>query len=234
MIGNFKDSYKKITTDKDIARKIVGKAVLELRKKIFLLYEYPKIKQYYGDFRLDRNYNAQQIEGLSKESGTIRGVIVNIVKNVEQKINRVLLPGEYNIDKKYYSQLFDLSVDKIVTTGIGDDTDYQWNFEEDPPQMGQFDFIVSQAMLEHLLNPYKHVADLSQMLNPGGKLVLHTHIPGFNYHRFPIDCVRFYPDWFEAIAERLDLSVYDRYIGDLRICYTLQKGYPSIDDKVDS
>ncbi len=139
---------------------------MKLRKKIFLLYEYLQIKQHYGDFRLDRNYNAQQIKGLSKESGAIRGVIINIVNNVEEKINRVLLPGEYNIDRKYYSQLFDLNADKIVTAGIGDDTDYQWNFE--------------------------------------------------------------------AIAERLDLSVYDRYIGDLRICYTLQKRYPSIDDKTDS
>ena len=97
--------------------------------------------------------------------------------------------------------------------------------------MGKFDLILSQAMLEHLLNPYKHVFDLSQMLNPGGKLVLHTHIPGFNYHRFPIDCVRFYPDWFEAIAERLNLSVYDRYIGDMRICYTLEKGYSSVESQ---
>ena len=231
---SFRDGYKKNTINKELVNKIAGKAVLELRKKIFSLYEYPKMKKLYGDFRLNRNYNSQHIEGLSKESGTIRGVIVNIVKNVEEDINRVLLPGEYNIDKKYYSQLFDLNDDKIVTTGIGDDTDYQWDFEKDPPQMGKFDFIVSQAMLEHLLNPYKHVVDLSQMLNPGGKLVLHTHVPGFNYHRFPIDCVRFYPDWFEAIAERLDLSVYDRYIGDLRICYTLQKGYPSTDEKTDN
>lgn len=234
MKDNFGDGYQKITSNKGIARKIVGKAVLELRKKIFSLYEYPRIKQCYGDFRLDRNYNAQQISGLSKESGTIRGVIVNLVRNVEEEINRVLLPGEYNTDKKYYSQLFDLNVDQIVTTGIGDDTDYQWNFEQEPPEMGKFDFIISQAMLEHLLNPYKHVVDLSQMLNLGGKLVLHTHVPGFNYHRYPLDCVRFYPDWFEAIAERLDLSVYDRYIGDLRICYTLQKRYPSVDERTDN
>lgn len=225
MVNNSRYSYKKIV------RGIIGKIILELRKKVFSLYEYPKIRQCYGDFRLDRNYNDQQIKGLSKESGTIRGVIVNIVKNVDEKINRVLLPGEYNTDKNYYSELFDINIDNIFTTGIGNDTDYEWNFEEEPPEMGKFDFIVSQAMLEHLLNPYKHVVDLSQMLNPGGKLVLHTHVPGFHYHRFPIDCVRFYPDWFETIAERLDLSVYDRYIGDLRICYTLQKGYPSVDHK---
>ena len=215
MIKTFRDSYRKI------ARKIAFGIVFLLQKMVFALYEYPQIKQQYGNFRLDKDYSDKHIKGLSKESGTIRGVIVNIVKNEEQKLNRVLLPGEYNTDKNQYSKLFDIDVEKIVTAGIGDDMDFEWNYEEDPPEMGKFDLIISQAMLEHLLNPYKHVVDLSEMLNPGGKLILHTHIPGFIYHRYPIDCVRFFPDWFETIAERLNLSVYDRYIGDLRICYTL-------------
>lgn len=218
MIKTFRDSYRKI------ARKIAFGIVFLLRKIIFALYEYPQIKKQYGNFRLDKDYSEQHIKGLSKESGTIRGIIVNIVKNEEQKPNRVLLPGEYNTDKNQYSKLFDIDVEKIVTAGIGDDMDFEWNYEEDPPEMGKFDLIVSQAMLEHLLNPYKHVVDLSEMLNPGGKLILHTHIPGFVYHRYPIDCVRFFPDWFETVAERLNLSVYDRYIGDLRICYTLTSG----------
>lgn len=222
MVTNVDGSYRKIIN------KIVGKIVLELRQMIFSFYEYPKIKRHYGDFRLDRKYNSQHIRGLSKESGTIRGVIVDIVENIEQDINRVLLPGEYNIDKKYYIELFDSDSERIVTAGIGEDTDYQWNFEQDPPEMGKFDLIISQAMLEHLLDPYRHVSDLSQMLNSGGKLILHTHVPGFNYHRYPIDCVRFYPDWFETIAERLGLSVYDRYIGDMRICYTLEKPTSSV------
>ena len=215
MIKTFRDSYRKI------ARKIAFGIVFLLQKMVFALYEYPQIKQQYGNFRLDKDYSDKHIKGLSKESGTIRGVIVNIVKNEEQKLNRVLLPGEYNTDKNQYSKLFGINVEKIVTAGIGDDMDFEWNYEEDPPEMGKFDLIISQAMLEHLLNPYKHVVDLSEMLNPGGKLILHTHIPGFIYHRYPIDCVRFFPDWFETIAERLNLSVYDRYIGDLRICYTL-------------
>ena len=217
MVKNLRDSYR------EIARKIAFGSVFLLRKMLFALYEYPQIKKQYGDFCLDKDYSEQHIKGLSKESGTIRGVIVNIVKNGEQNLNRVLLPGEYNTDKIHYCKLLNLDSEKIVTAGIGDDMDFEWDYEQDPPEMGKFDLIVSQAMLEHLIDPFKHVVDLSQMLNPGGKLILHTHVPGFAYHRYPIDCVRFFPDWFETVAERLDLSVSDRYIGDLRICYTLQK-----------
>jgi SAM-dependent methyltransferase len=180
------------------------------------------MKQQYGDFRLNKDYSDQHIWGLSKESGAIRGVIVDVVKRTGQKTERVLLPGEYNIDKKHYSNLFGVDPHNIVTAGIGGDMDYEWNYEDEPPQMGKFDFIVTQAMLEHLLNPYKHILDLSQMLNDGGILIIHTVVPGFKYHRFPIDCVRFYPDWFEEVAKRLGLMVVDRYIGELRICYTLQ------------
>ena len=217
MIKTVSNIYQKITN------KITFGIVFLLQKIVFALYEYPQIKKQYGNFSLDQDYSDKHIKGLSKESGTIRGVIVNIVKNEEQKLNRVLLPGEYNTDKNQYSKLFGIDVENIVTAGIGDDMDFQWNYEEEPPEMGKFDLIISQAMLEHLLNPYKHVVDLSKMLNPGRKLILHTHIPGFPYHRYPIDCVRFFPDWFETVAERLNLLVYDRYIGDLRICYTLHK-----------
>jgi SAM-dependent methyltransferase len=194
-----------------------------LQKKAFYYYEYARINSIYGNFRLDKDYNAKHIRGLKKESGVIRGVIVDNVEKFESRVQRVLLPGEYNADKNQYSKMIGIHIDNILTAGIGGDMDYEWNFEDDPPEMGEFDLIISQAMLEHLLNPYKHVADLSKMLNPGGKLILHTHIPGFGYHRYPVDCLRFFPDWFEETASRLTLNVLDRYIGDLRICYTLEK-----------
>lgn len=219
VIVNLLNSIQNIVAE--IAVRSCGQFALQ--KKAFSYYTYPKIRPQYGDFRLDRDYSDRHIWGLSKESGAIRGVIVDIIKKMDQKIDRVLLPGEYNADKIHYSRLFGIDASNIVTAGIGGDMDYEWNFEEEPPEMGKFDFIVSQAMMEHLLNPYKHVVDLNQTLKPGGKLIINTHVPGFHYHRYPIDCIRFYPDWFEEIAKRLNLMVIDRYIGDLRICYTFQK-----------
>lgn len=194
-----------------------------LQQKAFAEYDYPRIEREYGDFRLDEDLSHKHIRGLSKESGSIRGIIADNVEKTRQGCRRVLLPGEYNADKKFYEDLFVLPDEDIVTAGLGEDMDFEWNLERDPPEMGTFDYIVSQAMLEHLLNPYKHVVDLVELLKPGGFLILHTVVPGFRYHRFPIDCVRFFPDWFEEIGSRLGLRVVDRYIGELRICYTYVK-----------
>ena len=193
-----------------------------IQQAAFSVCDYPGIKRQYGDFRLDQCYDHRHITGLSKESGSIRGAIVDVIERTDRRISRALLPGEYNTDKPQYARLFDVEEKQIVTAGMGEDMDHEWDYEQDPPEMGKFDLIISQAMLEHLLDPHKHVVDLSRLLNTGGLMILHTHIPGFSYHRYPVDCLRFYPDWFEELAKRLHLSVVDRYIGDLRICYTLQ------------
>jgi SAM-dependent methyltransferase len=204
-----------------LAVRICRQATLE--QTAFAFFEYPKIRREYGDFRLDEEYGDLHIRGLAKESGTIRGAIVSAIGRTAGKVTNLLLPGEYNRDKRFYSELFGIDQSSIVTAGVGGDMDFDWNYEYDSPEIGKFDYIISQAMLEHLIDPYKHVGDLYNLMNPGGHMILHTHIPGFAYHRHPIDCVRFFPDWFEAVADRLGLEVVDRFIGDLRICYTYRK-----------
>jgi hypothetical protein len=51
----------------------------------------------------------------------------------------------------------------------------------------------------------------------------YTVTPGFPYHRHPVDCMRFFPDWFEEVGKRLDLTVQDRFIGDDHIVYRYLK-----------
>ena len=185
--------------------------------------EYSQLVELYGDFRLNEDCRKLEISGLAKESGRIRGEIVKTIGEIPATMSRILLPGENNAVKHAYADLFKISEDCIVTAGLADEVDYRWNFEDDPPAFGTFDCIVSQAMLEHLVKPYEHVCDLVDSLNGGGYLVLHTVMPGFPYHRYPVDCARFFPDWFEEISGRLRLEVCDKYIGDLRIMYKFKK-----------
>lgn len=185
--------------------------------------EYVKFEALYGDFRFNENYKNLQISGLQKESGRIRGEIVKTVGDIKTPILRVLLPGENNNVKKAYCNFLNLENSQIVTTGLHDQVDYCWNFEHTRPDFGKFDCIISQAMLEHLIDPYKHMKDLAASLNNGGHLIMHTVIPGFPYHRYPIDCMRFFPDWFEGVASRLELEICDKFIGELRIMYKLRK-----------
>ncbi|NOR88061.1 MAG: hypothetical protein GQ527_10660 [Bacteroidales bacterium] len=176
-------------------------------------------KSLYGDFEYNKDYNALNISGLDKESGWIRGEIVHAVKQIKDTLNSALLPGEDNGLKKVYSNLLAIPEQNIKTTGLHSQVDYEWNFEKAHPPFGKFDIIITQAMLEHLIDPYSHVKDLANSLNQGGYLILHTVVPGFPYHRYPIDCMRFYPDWFEEVAKRLQLDISYKYIGEKRILY---------------
>jgi hypothetical protein len=54
-------------------------------------------------------------------------------------------------------------------------------------------------------------------------MIIHTVTPGFAYHRHPVDCFRFYPDWFEEVADRLGAEITGRFVGELRILYQFTK-----------
>lgn len=195
----------------------------QIQHAVLEKWDIPEFSRVYGTFRDDKAHSKLHIQGLAKESGTIRGTIVHAVQCVGTPIRRTLLPGEYNRDKPHYARLIGTPTANIVTAGVHPDMDHCWDYADPPPAMDPFDLIISQAMLEHLVDPYRHVADLAGLLEPEGHLILHTHPPGFPYHRHPVDCLRFYPDWFEETASRLGLSIAQRYIGNLRICYMLRK-----------
>lgn len=184
----------------------------------------------YGDFHFGQSLDRHAIKGLAQESGKIYGGIVYFLQSFPQSPASLFLPGENNAVKSVYANLLNIPQERIITAGILEDMDVQWNFEQDPPSQQQYDCVVSQSMLEHLIDPYKHVRDCASLLKPGGYMILHTMMPGFNYHRYPVDCMRFYPDWFEEVAKRLYLVVADKYIHNARITYLFHKTQTSSQD----
>ena len=184
---------------------------------------YERFERNYGDFHRDTDgYENVTITGLDKPSGAIRGSIVHFCSQLPRP-KSVLLPGEPSALRGVYATMLGVHDDAIVTAGLMHDSDFRWDFEEPPPAIGGFDLVLSQAMLEHLIDPYKHMRDLAQLLNPGGHIIVLTVIPGFPYHRHPIDAQRFFPDWFEEVAKRLSLEVVDKLIWQMRIVYVLRR-----------
>lgn len=181
-------------------------------------------QEHYGDFDYGSDYESMTVRGLANESGMISGVVVKAIKFLPRP-ESILLAGENNAVKPRYEEVCGLKRDNIFTVGLSDNVDYQWNFEEDPPEIPLMECIISQAILEHLLDPYKHVKDLWKLLKKGGMLHLYTVIPGFQYHRYPVDCLRFYPDWFEETAKRLGAEIAYKYlgIGETKIYYVFKK-----------
>jgi hypothetical protein len=176
----------------------------------------------YGEFD-KTDYEDYTLRGLPNEATFYFGEIIKWAKDIHPAPRRALLAGE-NLNTARQLQP-EIGVEHIYTSGLSN-VDYEWNYENDPPAMGSFDLIISQAMLEHLLNPYKHMYDLVSLLTPGGYLIVHSVCHGHPYHRYPIDAIRFFPDWFEEIAKRMNLDIIKKRLKDARhnhIFYMYQK-----------
>lgn len=178
-----------------------------------------------GSFLDGREFSASTVTGVTSESGLILGVVVHALRSVAKASDTMLLPGERRSARAAYSRVTGIPVEQILTAGIHEDMDFAWDYEQAPPaQIPRVRLIVSQAMLEHLLDPYRHVCDCFGLLDAGGHMLFHTVMPGFPYHRFPVDCLRFYPDWFETTAQRLGAEVASRSMSsDSHVVYCLRK-----------
>lgn len=183
---------------------------------------YPSILRIYPHLHVNENWRDSSVRGIENESGIIMGWVVKSIQQITPRPQSVLLAGEGASAKEIYAGITGLPADRIVTAGLHSDADHRWDFEASPPDgIGKFQCIVSYAILEHILDPFGHVRDLRHLLKPGGRLVIYTAYPGFPYHRHPVDCLRFFPDWFEEVASRLELEVQDGFIGDDHIVYCL-------------
>jgi len=177
----------------------------------------------YGDFHREKDLRNYRLLNPTSEGGAILGEVVWFVSSVDVGQGKILFAGDRNDVKQIWSKFF--PKEQMVTCGLHD-MDYQWNFEFSPPESlrgMKFRLIVSQAMIEYLIDPFKHISDLVSLLDHGGILVINSVLPGFFYHRVPIDCFRFYPDWFETVASRLGLVILDKQICVFNITYKLQK-----------
>ena len=201
--------------------KIIQKIYSNQHKK-----EMEKWENVYGEFD-KTDYEEFVLQNLPNEATFYFGEIIKWTQDITPRPKRTLLAGEDKKVVKYLQPKLKVEIRNIYTAGLLD-VDFKWNFEESHPLMGQFDLIISQAMLEHLLNPYKHVCELASLLAPNGYLIIHTVCPGHPYHRYPIDVLRFYPDWFEEMAKRLNLNIIKKRINDNKlnhIFYMYQKRY---------
>ncbi|PID40036.1 MAG: hypothetical protein CR984_05300 [Proteobacteria bacterium] len=113
-----------------------------------------------------------------------------------------------------YRQFFD--VPQWSYTGVdiveGDNVDlvlsdpYSWI--EIPT--GSVDVFISGQAFEHIAFFWRTMQEIQRILKPGGLCCIIAPSGGPE-HRYPIDCWRFYPDGFRALARYVDFDVLDVY-----------------------
>jgi SAM-dependent methyltransferase len=189
-----------------------------------------KIKSIYGDFeKLSKADQKKYFLWYKNETRNVCGAlvpeIVKMILDLKLDPDRVLLDGDDKSIAGQFKKRFGFRKAEVITVGEKGNYDFDWNFENNIPEglAGNFDLIISQAMFEHLIDPYKHFKDLEKLLKSGGHFFIHTHIPGYTYHRYPIDAVRFFPDWFERAADINGLKVKRKFLRNFHIIYLFEK-----------
>jgi len=89
---------------------------------------------------------------------------------------------------------------------------------------GQWDVVISTEMLEHVRDWQTCIEQLSEMVKPGGLLLITTCSPGFPYHPFPEDHWRFTDQELDEILTAVDFEVLELEIDSLNLgVFTLSR-----------
>lgn len=126
-----------------------------------------------------------------------------------------LLIGERESEVKISFMKRYQGIKQIYTTDLTGG-DINWDITTSFPSIYnmKFDFIICQAVLEHIVDPFGAIKNMKNILRKEGRLFIHTHGPSFIYHAFPIDCYRFFRDAFIAISKRLNLEIEDIFCNE--------------------
>jgi len=71
----------------------------------------------------------------------------------------------------------------------------------------KYDIVLSQATLEHVCRPSVAIENMAERCEVGGHVVLHTVGPTCPLHCLPIDCVRFFKDFYYNLTKYLPIEV---------------------------
>ena len=70
-----------------------------------------------------------------------------------------------------------------------------------------YDYVFSQALLEHICRPSIGIENMANFARPGGYIFIHSHTPSMAVHKWPYDCVRFLPDFFSCLQDYLPIEL---------------------------
>lgn len=96
-----------------------------------------------------------------------------------------------------------------------------------PLDDNSFDFVVASSCFEHSEMFWVTFLECIRILKPHGILYLNTPCSNMEYHKFPVDCWRFFPDSGKA------LETWGRYNNislKLLESYTIKPSFEKIDD----
>lgn len=133
---------------------------------------------------------------------------VNTHLNTKQH-TKILDVGSYNVNGSYKSlfeserfSYFGLDMESGPNVDIVPKSPYKWQEMEDD----SFDLVISGQALEHIEFFWVTVSEMVRVLKKDGLLCIIAP-NGFNEHRYPVDCWRFFSDGMVALARYTSIDI---------------------------
>jgi len=173
--------------------------------------------------------------GLLKVENSSGGFLVRIIElalTSEIQGNWLLVsePEEAGAQiSQEWKEKYLVNLPKIESIEIALNT--EWNSQEfqydlciypvlhNPPK---YSVVMHQSLLEHVVDPVTVIRNLNDFLLPGGIQVIQTVNIFSSMHRFPIDTLRFFPDFFENLSNYLPVKCLDTFMENGSIYAVLQ------------
>jgi SAM-dependent methyltransferase len=116
---------------------------------------------------------------------------------------RVLDVGSYDVNGTYKDILNDPAwtyVGADLAAGPNVDVVLQSPYKWGELKSSSFDIVVSGQAFEHIEWFWLTMLEIERVLKPGGICCILAPASGYE-HKYPVDCWRFYPDGFTAVAK---------------------------------
>jgi len=115
-------------------------------------------------------------------------------------------------------------ITEIFNVSLHDDTDINWDITKSHSGIiPKFNWIICQAVLEHVEDPVSSMKNFSDILIKKGLLFLHVPAFGYGYHAFPIDYYRFSIDTLKAFENLTELNLIDSFCDSKRVMAVYRK-----------
>lgn len=150
------------------------------------------------------------------ESGGFHGELFDYLKQYGKQDGSVYLVSETEkvipVFQDYFPEITFVIAEKFVDLNV-----LQPTFKT----KSKVDVVFAQALLEHICRPCVAIENFCGMVKSGGYIILHTHNNNMGYHAYPVDCCRFFKDYFVALCKYLPVKVseYDEWNEHIAVCY---------------
>ena len=134
------------------------------------------------------------------------GTLLDHLEKYLKPDNTVLLVAEpRNITWFMGSYFPTAKFESLEYEGLRGEDYYDLNILREPNPI--YDIVFSQALLEHVCRPSIVIENMANFTIPSGYIIMHVAGRNFEYHPYPIDCVRFFEDFFRDLERYIPIKV---------------------------